>query len=101
MSEIESQQSQEKFEAFRDAELPLRVQVESLERGRYVSVDRPESWDERHAGVDIVKTTEGKRVKLLSDGGQSTPQPGWVLMLTSGNSNDGYRWTLYGLPRRL
>ncbi len=81
---------------------PVRVQVGELLSGRYPNVmagERPSSWDERVSGVDLVRELDGRVLKLLSDGQQPTPRKGWVLMLTSGSTDDGYRWTLYGMPR--
>ncbi len=80
-------------------EIPLRVQVEKYIGGRYSSPGRPDSWDQRKAGIDYIGTVDQRTIKLRSDGGQSAPQPGWVVMITGGNSTDGYCWTLYGLPR--
>jgi len=67
----------------------------------FVSVpNRPDNWDERHSGVDVVRTSDGEVLKLLSDGMQSTPKPGWVIMLLDGNHEQGFRWTLYGIPSK-
>ena len=60
---------------------------------------RPSSWDHRTAGADIIETTTGATIPLVSDGMQSPPAVGWVIMLMSGDSESGYRWTLYGMPR--
>lgn len=103
-----------------------KVTVEVLLSGRYLSVGtdeivtewvngerefipsqhlitptfRPDSWDQRSEGIDIIRTTDGEVVKLLSDGMQSSPKPGWVLMLRNGDPADGMRWTLYGIPQQ-
>ncbi len=77
--------------------LPVKVTVSSIVEGRY-SGPRPASWDQRIAGHDLVTLADGSVIKLQSEGGQSVPQPGWVLMITSGDANTGYSWTLYGLP---
>jgi hypothetical protein len=69
------------------------------ENGRSCSA-RPLSWDERVGGVDIVTTVGGDSIKLFSSPMQSPPKPGWVILLTGGNSTDGYTWTLYGIPPR-
>jgi hypothetical protein len=61
---------------------------------------RPDNWDERHSGIDIIRTTDGEVLKLLSDGMQSTPKPGWVIMLLDGNHEQGFKWTLYGIPAK-
>ena len=94
--------------------LPARIEVASVVSARYgdaegrdavassqwhtPGLDRPLDWDSRVAGNDVVTTTSGQQVTLRSTGMQSVPQPGWVLMLTSGTPVDGYEWTLYGLP---
>ena len=77
--------------------LPQRVVVKSLQKSRYLDNERPQSWDERCAGIDIIATEDGLVMSLLSDAGQSPPKPGWILILTSGDSHGGFRWTLYGL----
>jgi hypothetical protein len=78
---------------------PLQVRVGSVVSSRYPDHKKPLSWDERREGADVVKTDDGKVLKLWSDGGQATPQKGWVLMLSGGDELEGYRWTLYGMPR--
>jgi hypothetical protein len=65
--------------------------------GRLQSGSRPARWENRIEGIDCVITDSGDRIDLLSDGQQSPPSEGWVLMLTSRNEV-GYGWTLYGLP---
>lgn len=82
-------------------ELPARVQVAEVISARSGVVGRTLDWDRRRPGVDVIRTMKGDVVRLFSDGGQSTPSPGWVLMLTGGNSAEGYEWTLYGLPAGL
>ena len=83
-------------------ELPCRVVVSELVAGRYKgmegSLQRPLSWDERHSGIDIILTEAGMQLKLLSTGQQSSPVPGWKLLITGGSSDSGYTWTLYGMP---
>jgi hypothetical protein len=79
--------------------LPKKVEVLSVVRSRYVGGGRPKSWDSRKEGIDVVAVDGGEQIRLWSDGGQSTPRHGWVLMLTEGNSQDGFRWTLYGLAK--
>ena len=79
---------------------PKRVEIKSVLSPRYLEYPqggRPLSWDNRKEGVDEVELCDGSKLRLISDGGQSTPSPGWVLMLTSGSEESGYRWTLYGL----
>ena len=83
--------------------LGSKIEVREIVKSRYpdfIKGGRPKSWDERREGVDIIKTTDGREVKLLSDGGQSTPAPGWTLILTGGEEKEGYRWTLYGIPSK-
>jgi|GEM_PF-1434729 len=85
------------------ASLPVRIRVSELVSSRYgrggdPADARPVSWDNRLAGVDVVKTETGLTLKLFSDGQQSPPQVGWVLLLGSGDSEQGYGWTLYGIP---
>ena len=78
--------------------LPAKVTVAKLVSSRYPDARRPESWDDRKGGVDVIQAVETGAVKLLSDGQQSPPREGWVIMLTDGNPTDGFRWTLYGMP---
>ncbi len=78
--------------------LPAKVTVAKLVSSRYPDARRPESWDDRRDGVDVIQGVETGAVKLLSDGQQSPPREGWVIMLTDGNPTDGFRWTLYGMP---
>lgn len=83
------------------SEFPSKVEVAELVRGRYPEFPsggvRPVKWNARKAGQDIVKLTDGREIILASDGQQSPPAPGWVLMLTGGNSQSGFLWTLYGI----
>jgi hypothetical protein len=80
--------------------LPAKVTVTKIVSSRYPNARRPESWDERKAGVDVIHAEEAGQLKLQSDGQQSPPREGWVIMLTDGNPSDGFRWTLYGMPAR-
>ena len=74
------------------------VVVKEIVSGRYGSLPgRPLSWDERREGIDIVRDSAGRLHRLFSDGGQSTPQPGWKLLLRDGDARAGFRWTLYGM----
>lgn len=95
--------------------LPARVKVSEVVSGRYsteseqsivrdsqwyvAGLTRPLNWDDRRAGVDLIKLEDGSQIKLNSSGMQSVPQPGWVLLLTSGNQSEGYTWTLYGITQ--
>ena len=76
-----------------------RVRVASIISSRYPDGFRPASWDERRDGVDLVRTIDGKELRLMSDGGQSPPKPGWEILLTEGDAHHGFRWTLYGITQ--
>lgn len=78
--------------------LPARIRVADTVSSRYIANERPTSWDQRKSGLDVVRTSDGATIKLLSDGGQSPPKKGWDLILTELHG-DSYTWTLYGLPR--
>lgn len=88
------------MDLFRIEKLPSRVKVADIVTSRYADNVRPADWDARRSGIDLVKTSDNKFVKLLSDGGQSPPQAGWVIMLTGGDYELGYTWTLYGLEQQ-
>ncbi len=80
-----------------------KVVVASLKQARYADKRRPLSWDQRRDGIDVITSQAGEDIRLWSDAGQSPPQAGWVILLTSegeraDKAHDGYRWTLYGLP---
>jgi len=60
---------------------------------------RPLSWDARKSGIDRIRTVAGEDLLLRSDGMQSTPKPGWLLLLVDDHDDEAYRWTLYGIPR--
>lgn len=82
--------------------LPRRVEVLAVVSSRYGSeqeANRPQSWDQRRSGVDVVQIVGGGSVRLASSPMQSVPKPGWVLMLTSGDATGGFQWTLYGMAR--
>ena len=82
--------------------LPSRVQVGEVMSSRYAACPpgaRPENWERRIEGVDVIATTDGRTLRLWSDGQQSVPAKGWVLMLLQGDAAQGYRWTLFGIPR--
>jgi hypothetical protein len=80
-----------------ETSLPRRVTVSELLTSRYESGKRPASWEKRVAGMDTIRTPDGEELSLLSDGQQSPPQTGWVILLTDAEES-GYRWTLYGMP---
>lgn len=79
--------------------LPRRVKVRELLAGRYGPGQRPISWDERRAGTDEVITADGERILLFDSGGQSTPAPGWEILLRAKapNHEGAFTWTLYGI----
>ena len=88
--------------------LPRKVSVKSLVSSRYDSFykdevlefgQRPESWDDRLEGKDVIESDCGDTIDLWSDGGQSPPHNGWVIMLTSVKESGSYAWTLYGIPK--
>ncbi len=60
--------------------------------------ERPFVWDERFDGVDKIETTEGEVIELWSEGMQSPPKPGWVILLRE-KAELGLTWTLYSLPK--
>lgn len=99
--------------------LPRKVAVAKVISGRYLetagsdrnnscevgsshgyTLNRPDNWDKRFGGVDVISLDNGETVTLVSSGQQSTPQPGWTLMLTAEKPGVGYEWTLYGLPSK-
>lgn len=82
-------------------EIPVLKLVKRVTSSRYQNIEnvRPESWDLREEGRDIIETEDGLTLCLWSDGGQSPPQPGWKIMISDGDSSTGYHWTLYGLSR--
>jgi hypothetical protein len=75
------------------------VKVVQLVSSRYPQGVRPESWSDRIEGIDVIRTQEGKELRLMSDGGQSPPQSGWTILLLDACETGAYRWTLYGLSR--
>lgn len=78
-------------------ELPKSIFVVEVISSRYSSGLRPESWDSRVAGLDVVLANDGNRYSLQSDGQQSPPQIGWEIVLREGDNRSGYYWTLYGI----
>ena len=80
--------------------LPKRVVVSRVLSGRYKPGSRPVSWDKRKDGIESVVTSTGETIRLLSNGGQSTPSENWELFLTDENLDSegtSYSWTLYGI----
>ncbi len=82
-------------------DLPKRVTVSEVITSRYLPGTRPVSWDLRVPGFEVIRTTSGEEIVLASNGGQSTPAPGWQLLLTkeaqSETNNRVLEWTLYGV----
>lgn len=76
---------------------PHKVEVKQLKSSRYPDGCRPTDWDQRTPGMDRVIGADGAEYPLASDGGQSPPKSGWIIMLRGGDNQDGYLWTLYGL----
>lgn len=84
---------------------PRLVIVKEVVESRYSNGVRPASWDERRAGVDRIRTSEGEELLLLSGGQQGTPKVGWQVLLTGQESLSQenneiatcFTWTLYGL----
>ncbi len=79
-----------------------RVKIESVISSRYQQPGfRPVSWDERRSGIEKVRTADGDTLLLDSASMQSTPAPGWELMLKEPvllkSGETAYLWTLYGL----
>jgi hypothetical protein len=74
-----------------------RVKVKEVVRARYP--ERPLNWDERIPGIDVIVTEQGDTIELLSDGQQSPPKKGWVILLREVDSEGRFTWTLYGLPK--
>ncbi len=83
------------------AAIPCQVDIAEVISSRYPysANERPLSWDERVSGHDVVLTTDGQTLRLMSDGQQSPPNRGWGIVLTGGNPKSGYQWTLYSLPK--
>lgn len=76
--------------------LPRRVTVAQVLQSRYAPGRRPGSWDARREGIERIRTTSGEELELFSTGGQSSPAPGWELLLTEPRDT-AVEWTLYGL----
>ena len=84
--------------------IPRTVKVKEILNSRYQPGTRPISWDERAAGDESVIIDTGEEIRLYSTGGQSSPTPGWMIVLTGIANNarpdslETFHWTLYGLP---
>ena len=93
--------AQHQNEGQRALHIHAKVCVVSLVSSRYGGVgERPLQWDERQAGKDVVSIEGGETITLQSSPMQSTPKPGWILVLTGGSHHEGYTWTLYGITPR-
>ncbi len=68
--------------------------VEEIITSRYKGLRRPFNWSERVEGFDVVKTVDGRQIKLFSNAQQSVPAKGWKLAIQK--QGDHYIWTLYG-----
>lgn len=92
--------------------LPRRVKVAKVVHARYRPGSRPVRWDDRRAGVERIVTEEGSELSIFSSGAQSSPAPGWILLLTERADDEDlrgieqgalegevFRWTLYGIAR--
>jgi len=82
--------------------LPKRVVVAEVLSSRYEPGERPVSWDDRSPGLETIRDASGVQHQLYSNGGQSTPAPGWELLLTKEASTQAegaqpLEWTLYGI----
>lgn len=85
------------------SKFPKKIKVKSVLKSRYQPGYRPVSWDDRVDGIEKVVTEAGEELDLYSNGGQSSPAPGWELMLTKENpvseSSSAIAWTLYGIAK--
>ena len=77
--------------------VPRRVVVRDIMISRYHEDGRPVNWSQRAPGTEKIRTIDGEEVTLRSAGGQSSPAPGWELLLTEEHPGGGYLWTLYGI----
>ena len=79
--------------------LPFRFLVKEILDSRYGDNghERPLSWDDRGSGIDVVIAEDGKTYRLWSDGGQSPPKKGWIVLLREEREDGAYAWTLYGM----
>ncbi|HMO17188.1 MAG TPA: hypothetical protein PKA63_03490 [Oligoflexia bacterium] len=78
-----------------------RKKVRGIVKGRYLDGIKPSLWDKRVDGLDIVIDEDGETLCLYSTGDQSTPQPGWEILITGQRpDNPEYlEWTLYGVQK--
>jgi len=95
--------SADQNEGQRALHLHAKVCVSEVVSSRYGTshgAPRPLLWDERREGIDVVRVEGGATITLKSSAMQSTPKPGWILVLTGGSEREGYTWTLYGITPR-
>jgi hypothetical protein len=75
------------------------VVVNEVISGRYPGGIKPRDWSQRVSGIDVVMDENGRVFKLFSEGDQSVPRKGSILVLepiTTHSVENLYRWTLYG-----
>lgn len=77
--------------------LPKFIVVGKTVVSRYADGIRPQNWDQRVSGIEEIESVDGVHFVLSSEGGQSTPQPGWKIMLLSEQTEGIYSWTLQGV----
>lgn len=86
--------------------IPKRVLVTEVISSRYQPGTKPESWDKRFEGVDVIKTSDSEIFALASNGAQSAPAKGWTLLITEQKGEaevptlgmlPTHKWTLYGI----
>lgn len=73
------------------------ITISAVLNSRYGDEPRPSSWDARREGKDMVVDTRGTNYTLVSTGQQSTPQPGWTIVLNEQSDAGAWSWTLYGM----
>lgn len=81
-------------------ELPHRVKVTKVTNGRYRPGQKPQFWEDRKPGVESIVLEDESEIPLYSLGSQSTPAPGWELLLNDKFEVEGkecFGWTLYGI----
>ncbi len=81
---------------------PRRVVVSKAISSRYRDGERPVFWEKRQSGPEEIETTSGEKLQLLCSGGQSSPQVGWEILLTSeaeAPHQGAVNWTLFGIKR--
>ena len=81
--------------------LPRRITVKSVISSRYEPGERPSNWGEREEGIEVITTEDSENkgsetLSIFSNGGQSSPAPGWEILLNKA-IDDAFTWTLYAL----